>query len=313
MSTPPPTISVVLPVHNAARYLAQAVESVLAQTFRDFELIAVDDGSTDRSPDLLRRFAQRDPRVRVLSRPNTGIVGALNDGLAAARGRYIARMDGDDVADPARFERQLAYLEAAPDCVALGTAVRFTDPEGRPLKAYRPPAGHDAIRAELSWGNGGALVHPTVIFRREALAACGGYRQPFLFIEDLDLYVRLLRFGRLANLGDILLSYRQHPRSVNHIIGDRSALTAEIIAPLRREMGLPPLAAEAVAGTIAFPAGVAACRRKWALDAAEGGNQRAALANALLAVRRNPLEKANWSCLHYVLGLRRQARTSPPA
>lgn len=304
MNTQPPVISVVLPVYNAGRYLAQAVESVLAQTFRDFELIAVDDGSTDNSRALLETFARRDPRVRVISRPNTGIVGALNDGLAAARGRYIARMDGDDVADPERFARQAAALDAAPDCVALGSAVRFIDPEGRPLKIYRPPAGHNAIRDELSWGNGGALVHPAVVFRRDALEACGGYRQEFIFIEDLDLYVRLLRFGRLANLPDVLLSYRQHPRSVNHRIGDRSALTARIIAPLRSEMGLPPMPAEAIAAAIAFPAGIAACRRRWALDAAEGGNLAAARANALRALWHNPLEKANWSCLHYVLGLK---------
>jgi len=307
----PPTISVVMPVYNAARYLAQAVESILAQTFRDFELIAVDDGSTDRSLAILQQLAERDSRIVLISRPNTGIVGALNDGLEAALGTYVARMDGDDVAEPTRFERQLAFLKTAPDCVALGTAVCFTDPEGRPLKPYRPPTSPDAIEAELAEGNGGALIHPSVVFRRKALRVCGGYRAQYNFIEDLDLYVRLLRIGRLANLPNILLAYRQHPRSVNHVIGDRSRQIAEIIAPLRQSRGLPVLAAEALPRS-SFPTGVAACRRKWALDAAEGGNLAAAWANALLSVGANPFSVSNWGCLRYIRDLRRTS-PNPPA
>ncbi|MEI8234922.1 MAG: glycosyltransferase [Verrucomicrobiota bacterium] len=312
MKAPPPTISVVMPVYNAASYLARAVESILTQTFPDFELLAVDDGSTDRSLSILQHYAQLDSRIVLISRPNTGIVGALNDGLAAAHGAYVARMDGDDVASPGRFEQQLAFLEDEPDCVALGTAILFTDPEGRPLKPYRPPTHHDAIEAELAQGNGGALIHPSVLFRREALLACGGYRPQYNFIEDLDLYVRLLRVGRLANLPEILLAYRQHPGSVNHVVGDRSRQVAEIIAPLRREKGLPLLPAEALPQYAALPSGPAACRRQWALDAAEGGNLAAAWANALRAVAYNPFASSNWGCLRYVHGLRRTAQPPPP-
>ena len=105
-----PLISVVTPVYNAGRYLRPAVESILVQTFRDFELIVVDDGSKDDSLAVLREYEANDHRVRIITRPNTGIVGALNDGLAAARGEFIARMDSDDLSTPERFEKQIAYL-----------------------------------------------------------------------------------------------------------------------------------------------------------------------------------------------------------
>ncbi|MEI7958496.1 MAG: glycosyltransferase [Verrucomicrobiota bacterium] len=304
-----PPVSVLMPVYNAARYLAEAVESIRAQTFGDFELIAVDDGSTDRSLKILQQFANADSRVKIVSRPNTGIVGALNDGLSVAGGEFVARMDSDDLATPARFAKQLAAMQQDRECVALGSAVLFTDPKGRPLKAYRPPVDHAAIEEELARGNGGALIHPTVLFRRAALIQCGGYRQQYNFIEDLDLYVRLLAVGRLGNLPDVLLHYRQHANSVNHLKGSRSVQAAEIIAPLRQSKRLPPLTPEQLAKDAPKLTRLDDCYRKWALDAAEGQNFQSAWANAVQAVRRNPWEKANWSCLRYIYGCKRAAKT----
>ena len=304
----PPAISVLMPVYNGASYLAEAVESIRAQTFGDFEFIAVDDGSTDGSLPLLQRFAQEDPRLRIVSRPNTGIVGALNDGLAVARGEFVARMDADDIAEPVRFEKQLAVLRADPECVALGSSVVFIDPVGRPLKAYYPPLDHAAIEEELARGNGGALIHPTVVFRRSALLQCGGYRSHYNYIEDLDLYVRLLDAGRLANLPELLLHYRQHPQSVNHVKGSRRVQAAEIIAPLRQKKGMPPLPAEFLDQDTPKLQNLGDCHRKWAYDAAEGENYQSAWANALQAVRRNPWEAANWSCLRYIYTCKRAAK-----
>jgi len=308
-----PQISVVMPVYNGEKYLAEALQSILAQTFRDFECIAVDDGSTDRSLQILQQFAAQEPRIKIVSRPNTGIVGALNDGLAVAQGEFVARMDADDIATANRFERQVAELQKAPDCVALGSAVLFIDPEGRPLKVYSPHPTHAAIEEELARGNGGALIHPTILFRRKALVQCGGYRIQYNYIEDLDLYVRLLEIGRLANLPDVLLHYRQHSLSVNHVKGSRSVQAAEIIAPLRRAKGLPVLSAEALGKGAPKLAGPGDCRRKWALDAAEGGNFDCAMANALLAVRHQPLNRTNWSNLRYIFDMRRLAKKSAPA
>lgn len=215
MSAAPPRVSVVVPVYNAQAHLPEAIGSVLRQTFRDFELIAVDDGSSDRSPAILRDYERRDPRVRVISRPNTGIVGALNDGIAAAKGSVIARMDADDVCLPDRFGRQLAYLDAHPDCVLLGAMVTVIDPHGLPLYESERLLEHEELDRELMKGRGGVIRHPVAMIRRDALERAGGYRPQYQWAEDLDLFLRLAEVGRIANLPDTLLLYRQHPQSVN--------------------------------------------------------------------------------------------------
>jgi len=210
-----PTISVVIPVYNAARYLESALASVRAQTFADFEIIAVDDGSTDASKALLDRIATADTRLRVISRPNTGIVGALNDGLAAARGEFIARMDADDICMPERFEKQIAYLRAHPDCVCVGSTFLYIDAAGYSIKECARPTDHATIERELLSGNGGIIIHPAALFRRAAIEQAGRYRERAQWVEDFDLYLRLARLGTLANLPDVLFHYRFHEQSVN--------------------------------------------------------------------------------------------------
>ncbi len=127
----PPVISVILPVYNGEAYLALAVDSILVQTFRDFELIAVHGGSTDRSPEILRDFADRDMRVRVVRQDGKGLVGALNQGIALARGELLARMDADDIAHPDRFATQVAFLRGNPDIAVVGSAMTLIDEAGR--------------------------------------------------------------------------------------------------------------------------------------------------------------------------------------
>src|SRR3954468_5693657 len=118
-----PTVSVLLAVYNARRYLRQAIDSILAQTFTDFEFIIIDDGSTDDTLAILREYEKRDGRIRLISRPNKGLTTTLNEGLALARGEFLARMDGDDVALPTRFEKQVTYLRDHPECVLVGSRV----------------------------------------------------------------------------------------------------------------------------------------------------------------------------------------------
>src|ERR1700761_204383 len=125
-----PLVSVLMPVFNAQRYVAAAVNSILDQTLGDFELIIVDDGSTDQSTAILRRLAGRDGRIRLISRPNTGYVVALNEALDAARGEFLARMDADDVSLPQRFEKQVQFLQENPDFVLVGTHVTTMDADG---------------------------------------------------------------------------------------------------------------------------------------------------------------------------------------
>jgi glycosyltransferase involved in cell wall biosynthesis len=295
---PVPEISVVIPVYNAARYLEDAIASVQAQSFPDFEIIAVDDGSTDGSKQLLERIALTEPRLRVISRPNTGIVGALNDGLAAATGEFIARMDGDDICLPERFRQQLDYLGTHADCVAVGTDIIYTDPEGAPLIRQNPAVSHEAIVAQLVEGNGGALIHPTVMFRRAALEAVGRYRQQYNFIEDLDLFLRLSDVGRLANLPVVHLHYRQHLRSVNRTKGSRENLRREIVNPYRRRRGLPDLTAPASGEEPQTPAD---WRRHWAYDAARGKFWSSARKNAWRALLAAPFDGRNWTCLRYTV------------
>jgi len=210
-----PAISVVLPVYNSARYLKQAIESILAQTFADFELICVNDGSTDSSLQILQALAAKDRRIQLISRANTGIVGALNDGIAAATGEFVARMDGDDVSLPTRFEKQIAFLRAHPEVVAVGCHVLRIDPDGLPIGPDQFPTDHATLIQHFRMGEGGKIPHPGVMIREHALTAIGGYREKYQWVEDLDLYLRLGEIGQLANLPEILLHYRLQLESVN--------------------------------------------------------------------------------------------------
>jgi glycosyltransferase involved in cell wall biosynthesis len=296
-----PRLSVLLPVYNCRRYLAAAIASIRAQAFADFECIVVDDGSTDGSAAIIDRASAVDPRLRVVRRPNTGIVGALNNGLALATAEFIARMDGDDVAEPGRFAAQLAFLEDHPEVVALGCAARTIDSRGAILDLIRPPLAHEAIVDQLLLGNGAALIHPAVILRRTALVAAGPYAAEFCKAEDLDLFLRLARFGRLANLAEPLLRYRLHLQSTNFSQRTRQKeLVLRILARERTARGLSPLTLADLAG----PADQshAALHRNWACTACRHGRASTALRHALLALAAEPLAHASWSVLRYTLG-----------
>ena len=209
-----PLISVLMPVYNAERYLAQAVESVLAQTLGDFEFIIINDGSTDRSEEILRGFAARDSRIRLISRPNTGYVVALNEGLGQACGEFIARMDADDVCLPRRFERQIAFLRQHPKVALVGGRVEIIDEAGRLIIRPRVPLDNDALQRALLEGKN-LIGHPTVMVRRQTMLDCGGYNVDACPAEDLDMWLRVGEVGEVANVPELILKYRQHARSVS--------------------------------------------------------------------------------------------------
>lgn len=295
-----PAVSVALPVYNAGRYLAAAVASILGQSFRDFELVAVDDGSNDGSRAVLEDFAARDPRVRVVSRPNTGIVGALNDACQAARAPLIARMDADDIAFPERFARQVAYLDEHPEVVAVGASIVCLDSDSNPVKLCPREPDHAALETALLRGDGGALIHPVVMLRRTALAAVGGYRREAQYVEDLDLYLRLARVGRLANIPEPLLFYRVHPASINFTKNaGRRETKLRILDEAYRVRG------QSFAPSIIPPAPswteIATHDRDWAVTALQFGRRRVAVRHALRACRLAPGSRAAWSCLAYAL------------
>ncbi len=209
MATSDVAVSVLLPVYNAERYVAEAVESILTQTFTDFEFLIIDDGSTDRSAEVLRQYADADPRICLTVRANAGLVSTLNEMLRAARGEFVARMDADDVALPNRFKDQLDFLNTYPDIVCVGGAYVRIDERGRRIMTIHLKEDHGAIQEE-SLSGAAPLCHPTVMMRRKTVMQVGGYDPRWVYAEDLDLWLRLGEVGRLANLPQVVLFYRVH-------------------------------------------------------------------------------------------------------
>ena len=199
-----PAVSVLMSVHDGAPWVADAVASVLAQTAGNLELIVVDDGSTDATPDLLA--AVRDPRLRVMRQARTGLTRALNRALGAARGALVARLDADDVALPERLARQRAFLQQRPDVGLLGSAAREIDADGALVRVVQPPAEDSALRRALIRAN--PFVHSSIVVRRALLERAGGYDETLAVAQDYDLWMRLARVTRLANLPEVLVVRR---------------------------------------------------------------------------------------------------------
>jgi glycosyltransferase involved in cell wall biosynthesis len=194
------SVSVVLPVYNGARLLPATVESILGQTERDLELIAVDDGSTDDTPAVLARYAARDPRVRVLRQPeNGGITRALIAGCDAATAPAIARQDNGDLSRPERLRRALAALDSTPEAVLVACEAEYLGPEGERLYVTKHASvdiREALLRAPLQ-GLIGLPHHGTAVFRADAYRRAGGYRLQFYFAQDVDLWIRLAKLGEI--------------------------------------------------------------------------------------------------------------------
>lgn len=288
-----PKVSVLLPVYNAERYLETAIRSILEQSFSDFELIAVDDGSTDRSGAILDRLAIEDERIVVLRQDNTGVTRALNAGLAMARGEYVARMDADDIARPDRFARQVAELEARPDVVVLGTQFRLIDPDGRPLKPMAVPLHHADLDTRLFERQELSICHPSAMMRASALKAVGGYDESFSSAQDVDLFLRLAEVGELANLENELMSYRIHTASMGYTERPaqlQNAWRAGQRAAERRGRDFPTPRPDAGEGQRSK----ADICRMWGWWALAGGQIATARLYGRRALMANPLSLNNW-------------------
>lgn len=238
---PTPAVSVLMPVYNGERFLAEAIDSILGQTFTDFEFVIVDDGSTDASPAILADYASRDPRIRVLTQANAGIVAALNRGLAECRAPLVARMDADDISLPTRLERQVAFLGGHPAVAVVGTAFQLVSDTGGAGPVVRHATGHAAIVRGLRRGN--CLAHPTVMMRRDPIQAVGGYREFLRHAEDYDLWTRVAERHELANLPECLLRYRVHGGQVSWAVAEAqvlATLAVQGLARARRRTGAEP-------------------------------------------------------------------------
>jgi glycosyltransferase involved in cell wall biosynthesis len=227
-------ISVVMAVYNGARDLKPTLDSILGQTERDFELIAVDDGSTDDTPSILAAYAAKDDRIRVITQTNAGLTRALIRGCAEARASLIARHDCGDRSHPERFARQLERF-GDPGVVLVASATRFVSPEGELLYVVERD-GEEARRSLLhdTVANLKSIPsHPSAMFRSDAYRAAGGYREQFRVGQDIDLWVRMARLGRFVVLPEELYEATFHPSSISG--GSRAAQlrVAEIILALR--------------------------------------------------------------------------------
>jgi len=194
--------------HNAARHLAETMDGILAQTFDCWELIAIDDGSTDDTGDILDRYAEEDTRIRVIQQGNRGLAASLNSGVAEARGLYIARLDADDVPMPHRLATQVAWLDRHPEVVMVGSSAIYLAEGVRTNTLKSVPTDPRTIRRLLVHGN--CMIHPTVVMRKSALMAAGGYRTCFRAAQDYDLWLRMVEQGPIANIAEPLIYYRIH-------------------------------------------------------------------------------------------------------
>lgn len=205
-----PKVSVILPAYNAEKYIKEAVDSILGQTFMNFELIVINDCSKDSTEQILLSYT--DPRlVYVKNEQNLGVAGTLNKGLSLAKGTYIARMDADDISLPERFRKQVSYLDAHPDVAVLGTAVEIFG-EGMSSQIRQFSQMPEQMKVDLFFSCG--LAHPSVMMRADVIRTLGGYDKAFEGLEDYELWCRVSRDYQIAALPEVLFRYRIHPSQV---------------------------------------------------------------------------------------------------
>jgi glycosyltransferase involved in cell wall biosynthesis len=204
-------ITVLMPAYNATAYIREAIESVLVQSYADFEFLIINDGSTDDTEAIIRSYS--DERIRVYTQENKGVIGALNQGLQLAKGKYIARFDADDICYPNRLLEQHNYMTAHPDCVLLGGASDYIDKDGNFLFEWQPLVyDTGSIREKILTEC--PLDHPTVMFEKEVAIKSGGYPEGALHFEDHLFWTQFFKYGNVANLKMPLIKHRFNPDSV---------------------------------------------------------------------------------------------------
>lgn len=198
-------------VYNGTPYLTDAIDSILEQSFSDFEFLIIDDGSTDSSVDIIESY--EDKRIRLIRNEyNLGLTKSLNKGLDAARGEFVARMDADDVAAPDRLSLQVAFMEAHPEIAVAGTFIKAVDESGEEIRRY--PTSHSLIVLHMLFEN--AMAHPSTILRKEIFDQHGlRYDESLTIAQDYDLWYRTAQYSHLANINKVLLEYREHEHQVS--------------------------------------------------------------------------------------------------
>jgi glycosyltransferase involved in cell wall biosynthesis len=205
-----PEISVVLPVYNCDKFIFEAIQSVLNQSYTKYEVIIIDDCSTDKTVEIIKGF--KDARIKlIVKEKNTGYTDSLNYAISIAKGKYIARMDGDDICLPCRFEKQIAFLESNKNVILCGSGIQIIGTD----TILHHPSSHDEIKVKLCFGS--SFYHPTVMGRKEFFIK-NPYNRNLEPAEDYDLWTRLAFQGELANLEEVLLVYRVHENQVSQVM-----------------------------------------------------------------------------------------------
>jgi glycosyltransferase involved in cell wall biosynthesis len=207
-------VSVVLPAYNAAAYISETIESVLKQTYRNFEFIIINDGSTDTTESIVLSFASRDSRIKYFAQENRGLVYTLNYAISLAQSNFIARVDADDICDPSRLEKQLFKLKENDHVAVVGTWVNLINETGKRNGHYQYPITEFKAR-EFAYRQGNPLAHPTVLFKKDIIIKLGGYHEKAKLVEDYDLWLRVLMNYEVVSVGEYLLDYRIHSSSVS--------------------------------------------------------------------------------------------------
>ena len=240
-------LSVIMSAYNSQEYIGEAIQSILSQSFVDFEFIILDDGSTDGTLEIIKAYKTVDSRIRVISRENRGLIFSLNQLINKAKAPLIARMDADDIAHPERFAKQLEFLRSNPEYGVVGACAARIDSRGRPYRggpSIHCPASHDEFVAAV--GRGPLLVHSSVIYRKAIVLEAGGYNPAFKHCEDLGLWLELTSRTKLCSLPDELIRYRMSDTQVSkeHLVEQGVNAAILIHAWERRQEGKPDLTSQ---------------------------------------------------------------------
>jgi glycosyltransferase involved in cell wall biosynthesis len=207
-----PKITVLMPVYNGERHLSEAIDSILVQTYRDYEFLIIDDGSNDQTLEIIKKF--NDSRIRLIqNRSNIGIIKTLNKGIGESRGKYIARMDADDISLPERFRLQIEFLETEPQVALVGGQFSYIDNDGKIFAHEKVPLNNDTLQKQLL--KKCCFSHPTVMIKTSVLKEVGGYNIKAHYAEDYELWLRIAENYQVANLKESILLYRVHPNQIS--------------------------------------------------------------------------------------------------
>jgi hypothetical protein len=219
-------LSVVMPVYNGVAYVHEAIDSVLRQTWGTFEFLIMDDGSTDDTPVILKRYAAQDGRIRLFLRQRQGQIACRNELLQLAKADVVACADADDVCLRDRFEHQFGAITRSSDLWVLGTAIISINDKGSRRRRWRMTTGSATVGAELE--RRCCIAHPSCMMRRRNILGIGGYRPAYECAEDYDLFLRASEHGKVDNLDVVGVHYRQHEENVSHRHGLRQAISADL-------------------------------------------------------------------------------------